>query len=669
MQILFEDSSNIKIGSVNKITASHYLVNTLHGKQQKIKSKLIILTTEDDINVLETELEEAKKQVTEIDVDFLYTCALDLFQENEFDYIELAKEFFASFSKQQQFSVLLALRNNPIYFRKNSATKFKCANNTQVEAAILGLAKRAKTEEQINGYHQTLAENQIPGDWINIWQQLLFDRNNQSIEAKALASFAKKQKLAPAQILYNCGVFSSWEHFYFQKFLYSSYPDQVKFIDEFQEISTKNIDQLHSTISLQENINAFSIDDESTDEIDDAFSVSPIKNGYRVGIHIAAPATWANSNINSQYYQRLKKRIATVYYYSSNNLAKIPLMGERFYNTSKESSQKKSLCNFYSLDQQEQRIVVSLYFNLDFEYIVDYQSVQSKIEIINIQNNLRLQDIEEEFNKYLQNEDPPKSEATEKISKIPYIQEMSILYQISKKLKDERQNQGALFANNKEYRFNIKDGKVTISPKIRYLPVETIVSELMIFANSYWAKLLSDNQIPMIYRIHSSEKVGFANEPFEHKTMAKEVYGWFTSPLRRFVDLCNQQQLIALINGENPSYLPEKLLNGNIKNISIKKRYGFNQQLTEIAMRANIYHNIYNEFQSSIEKYWCLIWLKLNLKKDYRAISIRPNWIEFSDIPLTAKVNIDLSNKQEVNVSIKNINEYELSVDCNLINN
>ncbi len=48
-------------------------------------------------------------------------------------------------------------------------------------------------------------------------------------------------------------------------------------------------------------------------------------------------------------------------------------------------------------------------------------------------------------------------------------------------------------------------------------------------------------------------------EPFPHSILGLEVYGQFTSPLRRYADLVNQRQLHSLLDERNPEYTKEEI--------------------------------------------------------------------------------------------------------------
>jgi hypothetical protein len=67
---------------------------------------------------------------------------------------------------------------------------------------------------------------------------------------------------------------------------------------------------------------------------------------------------------------------------------------------------------------------------------------------------------------------------------------------------------------------------------------------------------------------------------------------WSSSPLRRYVDMVNQRQIIAMLRDEEPAYHK-------------------NDPALYATMRDfDTMYGIYNEFQRSMERYWCLRWLQ-----------------------------------------------------------
>ena len=74
----------------------------------------------------------------------------------------------------------------------------------------------------------------------------------------------------------------------------------------------------------------------------------------------------------------------------------------------------------------------------------------------------------------------------------------------------------------------------------------------MIFANASWGEWLEKKKVAGIYRSQRMGKVKMTSVPGPHDGIGVEYYAWSTSPLRRYVDMVNQRQLIAAVRDEKP---------------------------------------------------------------------------------------------------------------------
>jgi exoribonuclease-2 len=127
-------------------------------------------------------------------------------------------------------------------------------------------------------------------------------------------------------------------------------------------------------------------------------------------------------------------------------------------------------------------------------------------------------------------------------------------------------------------------------------------------------------------------------------------YTWCTSPLRRYVDLVNQQQLIAAVRGEAPPYPAN------------------DADLYGIVSSFDAAYTLYAEFQERLERYWCLRWLRQEGLARVGATVLKPDLLRIDDLPLlTRVVGLPMLERgQRVEVDVLGIDEVDLTVELRL---
>ena len=145
--------------------------------------------------------------------------------------------------------------------------------------------------------------------------------------------------------------------------------------------------------------------------------------------------------------------------------------------------------------------------------------------------------------------------------------------------------------------------RVQITPRLRGAPLDLIVAEAMILANSHWGGWLADRGVPGIYRSQASlapgVKVRMGTKAAPHAGMGVAQYTWATSPLRRYVDLVNQWQIIACARHGRTAALAAPFKPKDAALFSIISAF-------------DAAYTAYNGFQQGIERYWTLRWLEQN---------------------------------------------------------
>lgn len=143
----------------------------------------------------------------------------------------------------------------------------------------------------------------------------------------------------------------------------------------------------------------------------------------------------------------------------------------------------------------------------------------------------------------------------------------------------------------------------------------------MIYTNTEWGKQLAEEGIAAIYRNQSSGKVRMSLSPAPHQGLGVSQYAWNSSPMRRYVDLINQRQLVALLTGTPPPYT-------KTSHELMASMHNFEQIYT-----------IYSEFQRAMERYWCLRWLIQEKIQQIEGQVIRENFVKLDHLPLVTRIS------------------------------
>jgi len=233
----------------------------------------------------------------------------------------------------------------------------------------------------------------------------------------------------------------------------------------------------------------------------------------------------------------------------------------------------------------------------------------------------------------------------------PFGAELTTLWRLAGRLAAARGRDAEELETRPEYSFYVENDRVRIVRRFRGTPIDRIVSELMIHVNGTWGRQLATHGAAAIYRVQAGGKVHMSTVPGGHEGLGLEGYAWSSSPLRRYVDLVNQRQLIALTRGEALPYLPgdETLL---------------------AAMRDfEAAHEAYGQFQRNMERYWCLRWFGQEGVETAAATVLRENLVRLDDLPLVARVPSlpPLEPGSRIDVAISRIDLLELTFHCEFV--
>ena len=161
-----------------------------------------------------------------------------------------------------------------------------------------------------------------------------------------------------------------------------------------------------------------------------------------------------------------------------------------------------------------------------------------------------------------------------------------------------------------------EEPQVRIVPRGRNSPLDRIVSEMAILANCEWGGLLGEHDTPGIYRSQQNGRVRVTSHPLPHQGLGVPQYMWASSPLRRYVDLVNQRQLVAVLAGERPPF-------------------GQNDaDLFSVMNAFDAKYAAYADFQQRMERYWCLRWVAQQGLTRADAVVVREDLVRLVNAPL-----------------------------------
>jgi exoribonuclease-2 len=588
MHLLFEEEGDLKVGAVLSSTDSSFQVELPGGRRAKIKSGHVLLRFERPAGA--QLLEQARDGAGALDLDFLWQCA----PQQEFGFQELAREYFGHEPGPVEAAVILVrLHSAPVYFHRKGKGRFRPAPPDVLRAALAAVAKRREQDERRASYVAELLAGGLPEPIRSQAAGLLLRSDRNSPEYKAVEQAARELKTNALSLLLARGSIASPYAWHVESFLARCFPRGTGFVP------TPDGPAPHDELLPLAPVQAFSIDDSTTTEIDDAFSVSQTDNGrIRVGIHIAAPATAILRDDPLDVLAR--SRMSTVY---APGL-KITMLPEAWIAA-------------YSLDQGRTLPALSLYLNLDPQG-VRVESTVSVLERIRIEANLRHDELSAVATEQALSSGP--------VSGLAFGAQLAALWRLASGLLKQREAaRGRPEASGRvDYSFELQgegeQARITIRPRLRDAPLDRIVAELMIYANSHWGGWLAELGVAGVYRSQSGGRVRMSTAPAPHDGIGVAHYAWSSSPLRRYVDLVNQRQLLAAVLGQPPAYDRN------------------DAALFAIVSAFDAAYGAYDEFQQAMERYWCLRWLDQNAVRRCRATVLRGDVLRLDGLPLVVRV-------------------------------
>ncbi|MEO6623709.1 MAG: RNB domain-containing ribonuclease, partial [Burkholderiaceae bacterium] len=277
MFALFEDAGKYLAGRVLSETESSAQVELDSGKRLKVKAANLLLRFDKPAPAQFLSAAQSISQDIELEL------AWEFSPPEEFGFAELARDYFsASATPEQQAGTLLRLFEAPHYFRRAGKGRFRKAPAELIAQAMAAIEKKKPVQAQIEAWVAELSSGQCPQAIRDQLYRILFKPDKNAPEYKAVVEASRATHLAPLALLQKAGAIASAYQFHWQRFLFENFPKGMAF-------PPLEAPAIRDELPLAP-VQAFSIDDSATTEIDDALSVQGLGSGVvTVGIHIAAP--------------------------------------------------------------------------------------------------------------------------------------------------------------------------------------------------------------------------------------------------------------------------------------------------------------------------------------------------------------------------------------------
>ena len=640
MYLLFDEAGKFLAGKVLSEADASSQIELASGKRVKVKAANALMKFEKPEPGPLVEKAQAVAQAVELDM------AWEFAPEGDFGFAELAVEYFSSNGKaatlEQQAGMLFALFDAPHYFRRAGKGRFRKADAQTIQLALAAIEKKKQIALQMAQWAQELGNGTCPEPIREQLYKILFKPDKNAPEYKAVVAASRAVHLPPLALLQKAGAIHSAYQFHWKRFLFDNFPKGTGF-------PPLEAPPITADLPLAP-VQAFSIDDSSTTEIDDALSVQGLGTGQVVlGIHIAAPALALQPG--DAVDKLARNRLSTVYM-PGHKVTMLP----------------DAVVQNYTLQEGRNCPAVSLYVTLE-EASLAVLSTQTRLERVPMAANLRHDKLDHLVtNAWLESPSEVAS-AADGAAALPAAANhapLAFLFRLAQHLKAQREvarGKPETF-NRPDYNFKLlgKTGdepsgseQVEITVRARGTALDLIVAEAMILANSTWGLWLSELGVPGIYRSQASllpgVKVRMGTKALPHAGIGVKAYAWSTSPLRRYTDLVNQWQIIACAKHGKTAALAAPFKPKDAELFGIIS--GFDEAYAS-----------YNGYQNAMERFWTLKYLQQHHTVEVTGLLFRENLVRCDDLPLVLNVvgAQNLPRGTHVRVKLGTIDEIALDV-------
>lgn len=657
-EIIFYKKRNfISLGVVCEISGDKFTVITEEGKQLILDSEQIVYCSKIDSlkigNSSEIKLElrslrkELDTQRQSVDLKTAWECLYDPKTKSGFKLSDILDLYFNDRSNYKKILLFVwAIQRDETYFKKqddliylNSLEEIQTVIKRKEEAE-----KKASEKKAAIKWITDLIDGSIDlqDDDTNKFSKYLelikgyaiyIDKYESLKEAKSLLNeVGIKDEIAALEFLINIGLWDNNEDPVFKRFAIKKTYSQ-KVISESSELICKDIsyDRFLDITKLE----LFSIDDENTKDMDDALSVELLDDKTRIGVHISNVTSVIESS--SSLDKEALKRGETIYL-AEGNISMFP---------------SEVVDKLLTLSEKNIRKAVSLFVTFDADFnISNYEFIQTKIKV---KRNISYKEANESFLK---------------------SQQGVRLLEISRALREKRVKNGAVILQLPTMKISVDDDTVkSVSKHSMTTDAHNIIAEFMILLNNLTGRYFAENKIPAIFRSqieNTSEDINSLDRESDlfptqvikflrptkittiaepHKFLGIDAYVQISSPIRRYLDLVLQRQLISCLNGTGPIY----------SNAALEKIYS----QTEMAVKEK------RLIEKSRERYWVLKYLSdnkicelqgiISSVRDKRVTVYIPEYLLDLPIALSSDSQLEVGNKAKILINKIDLNRRKIS--------
>ncbi len=658
-EIVFYKKRNfISLACVNEVIKDEISVITEEGKQLKLESDQIVycsgINSEKTGNSSEIKLElralrrELDENREEIDLKTMWDCIYDPGADSGYKLAEILELYIEkNSSNMERLLFVWAIERDEVYFKKQDGLIY--LNSPEESEEIVRKKEEAKRKAEEK--EQALAW--IKGTYEGAVQASKEDLDKYSNYIELIKGYAvqqdKYEKLKEIKPLLNkvgirdevdaleyligIGRWDKNEDPVFKRFgIKDTYPQKI--ITETETFINKEVtyDKLLDITKLE----LISIDDENTTDIDDALSVELLDDETRVGVHIANVAAFVDEK--TYLDSEALKRGETIYL-AEGNISMFP---------------PKLVSELLTLSAKNTRKALTLFVTFDAgNNILHYEFVQTKI---NVNRNISYKQANETYLKTPQG---------------------NRLLDITNALRQKRIKNGAIILQLPTMKIELEDDTVkSLSAYSMTTDSHNVIAESMILLNNLAAKYFAESKIPAVFRSQidsTSEEIKNLDRESEifpvevlkflrpttistfaeqHKFLGIDAYVQISSPIRRYLDLVLQRQLVSCLNGTGPIY----------SNSSLEKIYA----RTEMAVKEK------RLIEKSRERYWVLKYLLDNKITEITGFisSVRDRKVNvylpeyLIDLPLTPQAESQLEVGSSAKIVINKIDLFRRKISA-----